>query len=132
MPGRRMSRPAPSRLKKLLRGALGYRAFRLGCLLILPALAAWRLGLNLWVALLYCLLMSLFMYGLYWHDKTRAQAQGWRVPETTLHAFALVGGWPGAYVAQRHLRHKTSKKGFQLVFWVIVLAWQVLSLVLLL
>jgi uncharacterized membrane protein YsdA (DUF1294 family) len=42
---------------------------------------------------------------------------------------ALVGGWPGALVAQRVLRHKSRKKPFQVTFWVVVvlncaaLAW---------
>lgn len=129
-----MSSPARPRSssRSLLWRAVTHRGARLACLLVLPALAAYRLGIDFWIALLYCLLMSLFMYGLYWHDKSRAQSQGWRVPETTLHVFALVGGWPGAYLAQRHLRHKTSKKMFQLVFWVTILAWQCLALLLLL
>jgi hypothetical protein len=36
----------------------------------------------------------------------------------------LLGGWPGAFLAQRRLRHKLSKPGFQVLFWLIVLAYQ--------
>ncbi len=108
------------------RGAL------MACLLALPSLAAWRRGTDTWLGLLvYMALFSMATYGLYWHDKLRAQAQGWRIPETTLHGFSLLGGWPGAYLAQQNLRHKTAKRWFQLIFWTIVLVWQVVALVLL-
>jgi uncharacterized membrane protein YsdA (DUF1294 family) len=33
---------------------------------------------------------------------------------------ALVGGWPGALIAQRTLRHKTQKISFQIVYWTTV------------
>jgi hypothetical protein len=36
----------------------------------------------------------------------------------------LLGGWPGAFLAQRRLRHKCSKVSYQFVFWLIVLAYQ--------
>jgi uncharacterized membrane protein YsdA (DUF1294 family) len=42
------------------------------------------------------------------------------VPEKTLHMMALAGGWPGAWLAQKMFRHKTSKKEFQVVFWLTV------------
>jgi uncharacterized membrane protein YsdA (DUF1294 family) len=32
--------------------------------------------------------------GLFWYDKQQAKNQQWRVPENTLHATALLGGWP--------------------------------------
>lgn len=51
----------------------------------------------------------------YWKDKSSASRKGWRVPESTLNLLALVGGWPGAAVAQSLLRHKTMKVGFRVV-----------------
>jgi uncharacterized membrane protein YsdA (DUF1294 family) len=34
---------------------------------------------------------------------------------------ALLGGWPGALLAQKLLRHKSKKQSFQVVFWATVL-----------
>lgn len=113
---------------RLLRTRIALMAF----LLVLPSLAAWRRGMDTWLGLMvFMALFSMATYGLYWHDKLRAQANGWRIPETTLHIFSLLGGWPGAYLAQRQLRHKTAKRWFQFIFWVIVLVWQVVGLALL-
>jgi uncharacterized membrane protein YsdA (DUF1294 family) len=61
-------------------------------------------------------------------DKNRVRRGEWRVPEQMLHLVELIGGWPGAFVAQRRLRHKCSKASYQIVFWVIVLAQQFVAL----
>lgn len=58
----------------------------------------------------------------YAFDKSKAQRGAWRTPESTLHLFALVGGWPGAAIAQQTLRHKSQKKEFRFVFWLTVMA----------
>jgi uncharacterized membrane protein YsdA (DUF1294 family) len=55
-------------------------------------------------------------------DKSAAAAGRRRVPESTLHLLAWVGGWPGALVAQQVVRHKTRKVVFQVVFWLTVAA----------
>jgi uncharacterized membrane protein YsdA (DUF1294 family)/cold shock CspA family protein len=70
-------------------------------------------------------LASVLAFGLYWYDKQSAQQGRWRTPEKTLHLCELVGGWPGALLAQQVFRHKTRKPGFQLLFWCIVLLHQV-------
>lgn len=57
----------------------------------------------------------------YWIDKRAARKGRWRTKESTLHLLALVGGWPGALVAQQHLRHKSAKISFRAVFWATVL-----------
>lgn len=54
-------------------------------------------------------------------DKSAAQNNRWRTPEKTLHLFGMVGGWPGALLAQKTLRHKSKKKKFQLKFWATVI-----------
>ena len=63
---------------------------------------------------------SLWAFVAYGIDKRRAKTGNRRVPETSLHLLALVGGWPGALAAQRIFRHKTQKLSFQLVFWTVV------------
>jgi len=39
----------------------------------------------------------------------------------------LLGGWPGAFLAQRRFRHKCSKVSYQVVFWVIALTYQLVA-----
>lgn len=51
-------------------------------------------------------------------DKRAAQTGGWRTSEATLHVLSLLGGWPGALVAQSVFRHKTRKQPFRTIFWV--------------
>ncbi|WP_258072010.1 DUF1294 domain-containing protein [Xanthomonas arboricola] len=55
-------------------------------------------------------------------DKSAAQRGRQRTPEATLHLIALLGGWPGALLAQALFRHKSSKAAFQLRFWITVVA----------
>jgi len=64
--------------------------------------------------------LSLLTFGAYALDKNAAQAGRWRTKESTLHLFALAGGWPGAWAAQRLLRHKSSKRSFLTVYRVTV------------
>lgn len=58
--------------------------------------------------------LSFVMYGI---DKNAARRGRRRTAEATLHLFELLGGWPGALIAQRLFRHKTRKLSYQLVFW---------------
>ncbi|WJG09423.1 DUF1294 domain-containing protein [Aliiglaciecola sp. LCG003] len=60
--------------------------------------------------------ISLVTFLAYLIDKSAAQEGRWRTKESTLHLFALLGGWPGALVAQNWLRHKSKKTSFRLVF----------------
>ncbi len=59
---------------------------------------------------------SVVTYVIYAFDKTAAQRGQWRTKERTLHLFGIVGGWPGALIAQRVFRHKSNKQPFQTVF----------------
>ncbi|WP_426416151.1 DUF1294 domain-containing protein [Aestuariirhabdus sp. LZHN29] len=63
---------------------------------------------------------SLGAFALYWKDKSAARNGVWRTSETTLWFAGLIGGWPGALIAQRVLRHKSSKASFQTIFWITV------------
>jgi uncharacterized membrane protein YsdA (DUF1294 family)/cold shock CspA family protein len=63
---------------------------------------------------------SLVTFFAYVFDKSAAARGAWRTAESTLHLLALVGGWPGALLAQQILRHKTAKAEFRAVFWATV------------
>ena len=69
--------------------------------------------------------MSVLSAVQYRHDKRNAQRGEWRTPEKQLHIVELLGGWPGAFLTQQLLRHKTQKTSYQAVFWLIVLTHQV-------
>jgi uncharacterized membrane protein YsdA (DUF1294 family) len=87
------------------------------------------LNAPVWCAAFY-LAMSAVAFGLYARDKRAAVEGGWRTPETTLQLVALLGGWPGAVLAQQVLRHKNRKASFQVTFWLAALANVVAFLVL--
>lgn len=102
----------------------------LAILLLVPTAAALRLRAAIDGRLLLgaALVLAVATYFVYRSDKRRAAAGQQRIPEAVLHTLELAGGWPGAFVAQRVLRHKTAKLSFQLIFWMIVLAYQYLAL----
>lgn len=66
-------------------------------------------------------LMSCVTYLFYKKDKKAAVRGMWRTPESLLHLFSLLGGWPGALIAQRHLRHKSAKLSFRIIFYCTIL-----------
>ncbi|WP_226664592.1 DUF1294 domain-containing protein [Microbulbifer aggregans] len=72
--------------------------------------------------LLTYVVFSLLTYLLYYLDKSAARQGRWRTKESSLHLLALAGGWPGALVAQKTLRHKSRKQPFRFIFWLTVLA----------
>lgn len=90
--------------------------------------AAWTQRLLVPVVLSVPLLSVLAFY-LYWRDKFAAQRGAWRTPEAVLHAASLIGGWPGAWLAQRLLRHKSAKEAFRKIYWgTVALHWGLLAL----
>ncbi len=52
-------------------------------------------------------------------DKSAAIHQRRRTPERTLLLLGLACGWPGGWLAQRWLRHKSSKTSFLVKFWLV-------------
>jgi uncharacterized membrane protein YsdA (DUF1294 family) len=99
-------------------------------LLVIPVYALSRLAAWIdWRLLLAApLAVSVFTFFAYRSDKHRAEAGEWRIPEAILHFAEFAGGWPGAFLAQRMLRHKISKIPYQVVFWAIVLIHQFVAL----
>ena len=97
----------------------------LAALLVLPLVALPRFDGGLLWGSIYTAVISGITYLAYGWDKQQARENLWRMPEAKLHVMELLGGWPGAFLAQRRLRHKCSKVSYQVVFWLIVLAYQV-------
>lgn len=106
--GHRIAPPrAPSRVP---RAAMGLTALATGVVAaVLGFVAVPVIGVYL--------VMSGLAYLMYRSDKASARKEGRRIPEATLHLVGLLGGWPGALVAQQQFRHKTAKQSFQAVFW---------------
>jgi len=96
-------------------GPIGAGLVYLGVL----AIAA-GLGRLPWAVPILAVGMCLVAFLAYSIDKSAARAGKRRIPEATLHSFSLLGGWPGAIVAQRWLHHKSSKTSFQIIFWATV------------
>jgi uncharacterized membrane protein YsdA (DUF1294 family) len=111
-------------------GVSVYAYVLLSILLVLPVYALIQLGAWVdWKLLLAApLVTSVFTFFMYRSDKQSAVAGEWRIPEVMLHFLELIGGWPGAFLAQRIVRHKISKTSYQLLFWAIVLTHQFVAL----
>ncbi|MDP2714781.1 cold shock and DUF1294 domain-containing protein [Rheinheimera sp.] len=89
---------------------------------LIAVLAALLFGQLPYVLPLLYLEASIFTYWLYKADKEAAIARhGNRLAEQSLQLFALIGGWPGAYLAQRQLAHKRSKLSFRREFGFVIL-----------
>lgn len=67
---------------------------------------------------LFCINLATFLA--YGADKRAARNGDWRIPEMHLHALEFLGGWPGAFIAQKIFRHKTKKRSFQAMFWLML------------
>jgi uncharacterized membrane protein YsdA (DUF1294 family) len=77
--------------------------------------------------------MSAVTFAVFALDKRAAKQGRWRTPEKTLLSLALCGGWPGALLAMKLVRHKTKTRkfavgvpligGLHLAAWVAVGWW---------
>lgn len=74
-----------------------------------------------WAVLALYLGLSFATFQVYSLDKVAAEQGRWRTSEGTLLLWGLLGGWPGALIAQRVRRHKSRKQPFQLFFWLTVI-----------
>jgi uncharacterized membrane protein YsdA (DUF1294 family) len=71
----------------------------------------------LWELAALYFVASIIAFILYWDDKYAARKGYWRTTEKSLLFCGLIGGWPGALIAQQFFRHKSSKTKFQILFW---------------
>lgn len=68
----------------------------------------------------WLLLVNVLTLAIYGGDKLAARRAWRRVPESTLLAFGVLGGWPGAIVGQQLFSHKTQKQPFKTYFFISV------------
>ncbi len=108
-------RPARGKSRGLIPAALVVAAFFGGLAALVPP-PDWQRLVGFYAL---ASVVAFLFYGL---DKRAATRGGWRTSEARLHLFELLGGWPGALLAQRVFRHKTRKVEFQMVFYMAVIA----------
>jgi uncharacterized membrane protein YsdA (DUF1294 family) len=63
------------------------------------------------------LVSSTLAFYLYKRDRVMGISHQRRISENTLHCWSLLGGWPGAALAQKLLHHQSRKRSFQVVYW---------------
>jgi uncharacterized membrane protein YsdA (DUF1294 family)/cold shock CspA family protein len=118
--GRRSSRAAPKAEKPRASSSVGAYVF-IAIFAVVLAVLLIRGLISPFVPMIYFVVSGLTMFA-YAFDKSAALNARWRTQEQTLHVFELLGGWPGALIAQQLFRHKTNKTSFQTTFWVCVFA----------
>lgn len=94
--------------------------FAIPAFLLVYAVASVLWRVPVWFAALY-VVASLVCFCTYAVDKSAAMSGRWRTAESTLLMLGLIGGWPGALVAQQVFRHKSNKGSFQAAFWATVI-----------
>lgn len=84
---------------------------------MMELIALWLIGL------------SAVTFAVYGWDKAQARRGGTRIPERSLHALAIAGGFVGGGIGMAVFRHKTRKAIFKVVLagstlaWVAILWW---------
>lgn len=125
-------RPQAVKATNLRRGvSLTWRNWLLlAFLLILPVMGMLRIEQPIGSYWLMALMVaaSVTSYLLSSQDKRLAETGGWRISEMRLHVLELIGGWPGAFIAQKRFRHKCNKGAYQFVFWIIVIGHQIVAI----
>jgi uncharacterized membrane protein YsdA (DUF1294 family)/cold shock CspA family protein len=80
------------------------------------------IGGRLWWPVVFAYIVtSIAAFYVYKLDKEAAQVSARRTSEAGLIVLGLIGGWPGALIAQHRFRHKTKKIAFRVEYWLSVL-----------
>lgn len=98
---------------------LAIRIAAVACFFLVLEALSLLVALPFWPVVGY-LLLSAVTFVMYAMDKSAAVAGQQRLPEVCLHGLELVGGWPGALIAQQYFRHKNRKTSYQTAFWIVV------------
>jgi len=82
------------------------------------------------IILLHYIVLSFVSAIMHAVDKRRAIKQRRRISERSLHSMELVGGWPGAVMMTRAIKHKTSKASYMWTLYAIgafhIIGWVLL------
>ena len=103
-----------------------YIIFSVIAVLITAVIVYYSAHFNLHALIIYLLAINVTTIIFYAYDKLISGGSLLRIPENVLHGLAILGGSPGALLSQKIFRHKTVKKSFQLVYWIIVVIQVVL------
>lgn len=107
--------PGPFELKPVL------RPWYVNVLIAIPLLLSGYLLLMAKPLPFFCYvtlsILTMILYGL---DKANAAMRKWRVPEIYFYILELMGGWPGALMAQNRLRHKTRQTAYLVILRCII------------
>ncbi|MDC9496702.1 MULTISPECIES: DUF1294 domain-containing protein [unclassified Pseudoalteromonas] len=86
--------------------------------------AHWLYNMSIYIPS-YITGLSFFTFIMYAWDKRQAKQSAHkkvnRTPERRLQLLSLLGGWPGALIAQQWLRHKSQKRRFIVVLWLCII-----------
>jgi uncharacterized membrane protein YsdA (DUF1294 family)/cold shock CspA family protein len=109
-PVRESRQPGAPSAPRLVTATIGTSGFFIAVLVtVVMGRASW------WVVPWY-IVLSVVTFAAYGWDKVSAQGGHWRTQEKTLHMLEMLGGWPGAWLAQPLWRHKSRKETFRAEF----------------
>ncbi|BDT67932.1 hypothetical protein os1_21110 [Comamonadaceae bacterium OS-1] len=83
---------------------------------VLGVWGVWSYRLPVWLvaAVLAVNLLTVLAYA---KGLQTARNRSWRTPEPVLHLLSLLGGWPGAGLAQAVMRYRSQKPSFGTLYW---------------
>lgn len=82
--------------------------------------AVFSKGALLIFAVYHMVCINVATFCAYGADKHAALRGDWRLPEAHLHALEFLGGWIGAFLAQKFFHHKNKKRSYQIMFWLML------------
>ena len=80
--------------------------------------------------LIYLITINFMAFIVYGVDKYKAVSGQWRIPESTLIAFAAMGGAAGALSGMLIWHHKTRKWKFRILVPLFLMVWIVVAVIL--
>jgi uncharacterized membrane protein YsdA (DUF1294 family)/cold shock CspA family protein len=111
---REARQPGPTSAPRLATAIVGASAF------LIAVVTAVVMGRAPWWVIPWYLVLSVFTFFAYGWDKVSATGGHRRTPENSLHTLEMLGGWPGAWLAQPLWRHKSRKASYRAAFRVAV------------